>query len=109
MFDHLLDKYKNGLDEIKNDEKALKEELARTRFMYNIWHCFSCGFVLSFFGGGFIGYIFNMKMLNHPYINFFCIIGIFVVILLVQWIIAYVASVCYERMKIVKDELKKIK
>ncbi len=105
MFKHILDLYKNGLCEIKNDEKELKEELSILRLKHNFFHCFSSRFVLPLFGGGSIGYIFNMKINNHHYI-FIMAIGI--ITLLVQWIIVCAECICDEEMKFVEDELEKI-
>lgn len=105
MFEHILDEYKNGLGEIKNDEKALKEELSRVRFMYNFCYCFSSGFVLSFFVGGFIGYILKLKMNAYSFAN---IMAICMIALFVQWVIACAECISYEEMKFVEDELEKI-
>lgn len=105
MFGHALDEYKNDLGEIKHDKKALKEELSRIRFMYNFCHCFSSGFILSFFVGVFITYVLKFEMNAY---SFASIMAICMIALFVQWIIVYAECICYEEMKLVKAELKKI-
>lgn len=105
MFGHALDEYKNDLGEIKHDKKALKEELSRIRFMYNFCHCFSSGFILSFFVGVFITYVLKFEMNAY---SFASIMAICMIALFVQWIIVYAECICYEEMKLAEDELKKI-
>lgn len=108
MLEFMLSLYKiNKLDKIKNNKEALKGELRGVRFMYNVWHCFSSGFILPFFGG-FIGYIFNMKKMDPTYTNLFYIMIVFIIILLVQWIFVCVTYACYEKMELIEDELKKV-
>lgn len=108
MLEFMLSLYKlNRLDKIKNNKEALKGELRGVRFMYNVWNCFSSGFILPFFGG-FIGYIFNMKKMGPTYTNFFYIMIVFIIILLIQWIFVCVTYACYEKMELIEDELKKV-
>lgn len=110
MLESILSFYKiNKLDKIKNDKEALREELSRIRFMYNFCCCFSSGFVLTFFGGGFFGggvtgFIFKVEMNSYA----FCIMAIGMIALFIHWIIAFAKCICYEEMKFVEDELKKI-
>lgn len=102
------------IDEIlhkENVEEELKKELQRIRYVYNKWDCFASNFVIPFFLAFItmlVGNFLPKEFKNN------CS-GIYLVgILFVLAVFLYGFFVCkkfssYEKMKIVKDELKKIK
>lgn len=98
---------KNGknTDEVK---EKLVGELQRVRFHYNLWNGFSSGFVLGFLSG-FIGLLAGFVKPEANLLNI-CLMGlIFLAILLCQWFFLCKANTYYEKMKVVEDELEKIK
>lgn len=123
------------LDKNVNVEEELKKELQRVRFYYNTYDKFSSNFVFAFLSG-FIGLLVGqaknisvdrkVNILKILGIDFFSLSnkignvkpneaillfigGFFLVILFFQWLFVCGTNTYYEKMEVVKAELKKIK
>lgn len=103
MFGHLLDGYKNYLDKNKNNEETLKKELRELRSAYNLFKAFDLKLIVSLFGGFAIS-AFKISTFESLYCSLFA----FSTVVFVMLVLACVSNIFYERMKLVKAELKKI-
>lgn len=107
------------LEDKENTEKVKKEklveELHRVRFYYNLWDKFSSGFVLGFLSGFVVlmvgcaeSIVTKSDASSLKDVPSF-IIGFFIIILICQWLFVCMANIYYEKMKVIKTELEKIK
>ncbi len=106
--------YSDTIDGIEDDQDALEMELRRVRYLYNVLNGFASGFVFAFLSGFAVLMVGCAKTTVTQYdgsslkgISTF-IIYFFVIILFCQWFFLRLAYTYYEKMKIVKDELKKL-
>lgn len=102
MFGH-ANTYKKKLDKIENDEEALKKELRDVRSTYNLFKGFDLKLIVPFFGG-FVISAFKISTFESLYWSLFA----FSTVVFVMLVLACVSNIFYERMKLVKAELKKI-
>lgn len=103
MFGCLLDDYKDYLDKNKNNEEVLKKEFRDVRFTYNLFKAFDLKLIVSLFGGFVIG-AFKISTFESLYWSLFA----FSTVVFVMLVLACVSNIFYERMKLVKAELKKM-
>lgn len=99
--------YEDTINGIEGDKDALEMELHRVKYIYNVLNGFASNFVWLFLSG-FVGYLFKIQSVKATVINFIMLAIIFLMILACQWFFLCKANTAYEKMKVVKAELKKI-
>lgn len=104
----------NTISGIEGDKDALEMELHRVRYYYNLCDKLSSGFVLGFISGFVVLMVGCAKSTVTEYdasglkdVPYF-IVCFFLIILICQVALVVMAYTYYEKMKVVKAELKKI-
>lgn len=111
MLEHELNKYKNKLDKIENDEEELEKELRKSRSEYNRWKGFAdnvISSVLVAFLAALFGDIVIKNFETYQKVSSILLI-IFLLVAVCQAAALATANIAYEKMKLVEDKLEKIK